>query len=159
MLASVTPDAEFKQEAQRYRTRHARNIGIAVGLYILGAALVVGSAIFQSETAPIIAVSILLMLAAVATGLIIYTDMSTPREYKDFNRADNDDTGGFDPQSPEGRKFKNIMSLYWLVITATYLLWSFVTFEWGTTWIIWPIAGVLSGIIRVLFNLRYDKNE
>lgn len=158
MLASVTPDAQFKLEAQHYRTRSARNIGVAVGLYILGAAMVVGSAFFNSENAPILAVFILLVLAAVATGLIIYTRMSTPREYQDFNR-DDDDMRGIDTSTPEGKRFQNLLSLYWMVVTFGYLVWSFLTFDWHITWIVWPIAGVLSGILKVLYNMRNDSHE
>lgn len=120
MLSSVTPDAQFKQEAQFYRTRSARNIGVAVGLYILGAAMVVGSAFFNAENASILAVFILLVLAAVATGLIVYTNISTPREYQDFNR-DDDDLRGIDTSTPQGRRFRNLISLYWMVVTFGYL--------------------------------------
>jgi len=34
------------------------------------------------------------------------------------------------------------MECYWTVVTCIYLIVSFVTFNWGTTWIIWVIAGV-----------------
>ena len=157
MLAALIPDAQFKQEAQRYRTRQARNVGVAVGLYILGAAVVVGSALFDSDTAAILGVVILLVLAAVATALIVYTNMSTPKEYQDFNRMDNDK--GIDVSTPRGRRFQNILSLYWLAVTCAYLLWSFVSFDWQITWIVWPIAAVLCGIVKTAYNLRYDEHE
>lgn len=30
---------------------------------------------------------------------------------------------------------------------AAYLLISFVTFRWESTWIIWPVAGVLYSVV------------
>ncbi|MCL2391627.1 MAG: permease prefix domain 1-containing protein [Oscillospiraceae bacterium] len=36
-----------------------------------------------------------------------------------------------------------ISVIYWPLIVAAYLLWSFVGDAWTTSWIIWPVAGVL----------------
>lgn len=42
-------------------------------------------------------------------------------------------------------------SLYWLIVTAIYLNWSFRTGSWGISWLIWAIAGVLyEPLTRVL---------
>ncbi|MBP5350286.1 MAG: XRE family transcriptional regulator, partial [Clostridia bacterium] len=59
--------------------------------------------------------------------------------------------------SPETRK-KNkteetIGSVYWCVAVAIYLTWSFLTNDWGRTWIVWPIAGVLFGAVTAIWRL------
>ena len=59
--------------------------------------------------------------------------------------------------SPETRK-KNkteetISSVYWCVAIAIYLTWSFLTNDWGRTWIVWPIAGVLFGAVTAIWRL------
>lgn len=46
---------------------------------------------------------------------------------------------------------KALMSVYWSTVTCIYLIVSFLTFAWHATWIIWPIAGILSKIINVAF--------
>ena len=45
-------------------------------------------------------------------------------------------------------KIRALMSVYWLTVTCIYLCWSFMTFDWHITWIIWPIAGVVDTLIR-----------
>lgn len=40
-----------------------------------------------------------------------------------------------------------IMSVYWPTVTCIYLCWSFLSFEWWRTWIIWPIAAILTAVI------------
>lgn len=45
-----------------------------------------------------------------------------------------------------------VMGLYWCIVTAVYLLISFLNHQWAYTWIIWPIAGVLCGAIAVVIN-------
>lgn len=32
---------------------------------------------------------------------------------------------------------------YWCFAVAVYLAWSFITDDWKSTWIMWPVAGVL----------------
>lgn len=39
-----------------------------------------------------------------------------------------------------------VAQIYWPLIVIAYLIWSFLTFDWWITWIIWPIAGILFGI-------------
>ena len=47
-------------------------------------------------------------------------------------------------------KLRAFLSVYWLIITCIYLSWSFITFHWHRTWIIWPIAGVVYLLIQSL---------
>ena len=62
----------------------------------------------------------------------------------------------------EKRKQKNkiieaIGTVYWLLATAIYLGWSFLTSDWHITWVIWPIAGVLFAVVELVCNLVIDK--
>ena len=44
----------------------------------------------------------------------------------------------------------NVGSIYWALVVAIYLGWSFLTFRWDYTWIIWPVAGVLFGAVTTI---------
>lgn len=50
-----------------------------------------------------------------------------------------------------------IGTVYWLLATAIYLGWSFLTSNWHITWVIWPIAGVLFAVVELVCNLVMDK--
>lgn len=50
-----------------------------------------------------------------------------------------------------------IGTVYWLLATAIYLGWSFLTSDWHITWVIWPIAGVLFAVVELVCNLVIDK--
>ncbi|MBO4377264.1 MAG: hypothetical protein IKY04_04040 [Lachnospiraceae bacterium] len=41
-----------------------------------------------------------------------------------------------------------IMSVYWPTITCIYLAYSFLTFNWFSSWIIWPIAGIIHHVLK-----------
>ncbi len=56
---------------------------------------------------------------------------------------------GYDKLLEEGdytrlnKKAGKYDGIYWGIALAVYLGWSFVTNRWESTWIVWPIAGVL----------------
>lgn len=50
-------------------------------------------------------------------------------------------------------------TVYWLLATAIYLFWSFITDDWHITWVVWPIAGVLFGGVELVCNLLLDKRD
>ncbi|MBR5427416.1 MAG: helix-turn-helix transcriptional regulator [Clostridia bacterium] len=41
----------------------------------------------------------------------------------------------------------SVATIYWGVATAAYLAWSFISQRWDRSWIIWPVAGVLYGVV------------
>ncbi|MFQ9800992.1 MAG: helix-turn-helix domain-containing protein [Clostridia bacterium] len=68
--------------------------------------------------------------------------------------------GEFSVQGKKVSRVKESMgTIYWLVVTAVYLGWSFVTNSWHSTWIVWPVAGVLFAAVMILCNLFVDKNH
>ena len=50
----------------------------------------------------------------------------------------------------ENKVMNAIAPAYWLLVTAGYLTWSFVSRDWGFTWIVWPIAGIIFGAIAAV---------
>lgn len=59
--------------------------------------------------------------------------------------------------SPQGKKLHKLMNavggIYWTLATTIYLAWSFFTFAWNRTWILWPIAAVLFGVVAMVTEL------
>lgn len=45
-----------------------------------------------------------------------------------------------------------VSSVYWLLVVAVFLGYSFCTNNWGYSWIIWPVAGVLFAAIAIICN-------
>ncbi len=51
------------------------------------------------------------------------------------------------------------MKFYWETIVCLYLIWSFLTFDWGITWIIWPIAAVVHGVMEKSLEIYTERKE
>ena len=48
------------------------------------------------------------------------------------------------------------MNVYWYTVTCIYMIWSFLTFSWHFTWIIWPVAGVIYGGLSKVLKVEED---
>ena len=56
------------------------------------------------------------------------------------------------------RRIQTVASIYWGVVTAGYLAYSFITMDWARSWIVWPVAGVLYGVIAAVYTAVGKKN-
>lgn len=45
-----------------------------------------------------------------------------------------------------------VMSVFWPTVTCLYLIWSFMTFDWHISWIIWPISAIIHALIKNLLS-------
>lgn len=52
-----------------------------------------------------------------------------------------------------------ITTVYWLAVTAIYLAWSFLTYSWYISWVIWPIAGILYSIISAILRYKLENEH
>ncbi|MBQ9983050.1 MAG: helix-turn-helix transcriptional regulator [Lachnospiraceae bacterium] len=52
-----------------------------------------------------------------------------------------------------------VAGVYWCLITALFLAYSFITRDWGRSWIIWPVAGCVFGAIATFIALSEKKDK
>lgn len=52
-----------------------------------------------------------------------------------------------------------LMSVYWPTVTAVYLIYSFLTFYWWKSWIIWPIAAVIQAVINSFYGVNNQGGD
>ena len=50
-----------------------------------------------------------------------------------------------------------ITTAYWLVVTAIYLIYSFISHDWHMSWVIWPAAGVIYAAARGIYTALLRK--
>lgn len=162
MVAIVASTEEFAEEAHFYRVRNAKNTALGVALYIIGAAFLIGLGGFgeylgKSDFYGLVGLLILLVISAFATGLIIYTHMSTPPEYKDYDNEFENEYRYIDRK--HARILSSYLSIYWIIVTFIYLTISFLTMRWDLTWIIWIIASAFQLVLKTIFEMKYSKEE
>ena len=143
---------ESRMKKQRPLLTFTRAIG--VGLCILGAAVVVVTAVLDIGSMPVlIAVDVLLAFVSVAVFLFVRWG----------NEADSFEqllqAGEYNPNHKRNLdKYNLISGIYWGTCTAVYLAISFITSRWDFTWIIWPVAGTFFGVIACIVHYL-DRNK
>ena len=132
-----------RERREAFAGKHLRMVTLGVVLCILSALPLVVTASLGAGDAVILAmVALLLALVAAAVYLFVYAGIiknsyDALLQENDFSAAEKDAARRLDPLS----------GIYWGLTTAVYLAVSFITGRWETTWIVWPIAGVLFGVV------------
>ena len=85
----------------------------------------------------VIGIAAILVLAAIGVMLIvrvsiIWGSYQMLLQEGDYTRAAKEDL----------KRHSSFSGIYWGLVTAGYLGWSFITMRWDRTWIVWPIAAV-----------------
>ena len=134
-----------------YKKKSAKITAIAVMMYILSPVSVI---IFDNLGSDTWGIVIMFVLVAIATGLLIYNNMTKPRDYNNHDNLDEDFNGCKNSNNKSIRIRKSIESAMWAIIVVIYLLISFITFAWHITWIIFVIGAAIEKIIRAYFEYR-----
>ena len=108
----------------------------------------------ENELVIILCVCLLLVIVAVGVVFLILAGMNRGAANMLLQEGD---------YSREEKKRNRLTStaagVYWLLVTAGYLAWSFVTDGWNRTWIVWPVAGVLFPAVMAVVGAVRGKEE
>lgn len=127
------------------------SIAIGVVTCILSAVpIAVAGAAGASDLICVIMVCLLLVMVSIAVFLFVSTGMVK----SSYTKLLQEEEFTIEEKS-KAKKNEAFYGVYWSLVTAGYLAWSFITFRWDSTWIVWPVAGVLFVPYKLLIdNLR-----
>ena len=154
-----TADAINREELND-RPNSALRLAVGIILCILSVVPVaVFGVIFKSEVL-VSSIGPAMLLVMVGLGvLLIIVSGAKSEAYKTLLSLNDKTTvsgnyEGMNNEEYENPTVANIMSVYWPTITCLYLIWSFLSFQWYRTWIIWPIAGIISALIKSIYGRK-----
>ena len=126
-----------KERRSSYAETHSRLLVFGIMLCVISAIplLIIMLTKYSNNTdvLPVVGVAGLLVLVAVGVKMIVLTCIRHDGYDKLLEEGD------FTRMNKKAGKYDGI---YWAIVLAIYLGWSFVTNRWEMTWIVWPIAGV-----------------
>ena len=137
-------DGMVRDRREKFRPSFSRQLTVGIVLCVVAALpLFVSIFLFGEDSfAHIVAVCLLLMIIAFGVLLIVRSSIV----WDGFRLLLEEDDYSREAKSVE-KKFGWVSGTYWLLVTAAFLAWSFLTKRWDSTWIVWPIAGVLYGAV------------
>lgn len=156
---SAETATQIYQESESYRSTSALLTAVGIILILL-CVLPVSILGYLNISESLTSFGAAVMFYFIGTGvLILVSTNGREKAYKEILSLNSQSTiaGSYVPKNAKGEQYNSkeltaIMSLYWPTITCLYLIWSFLTFQWGHTWIIWPVAGIIHLLIKNLFG-------
>lgn len=137
------------EQAEEYKHVYVFRLAVSVGMFIFSVLPLIVSS-FTSDLAWISILMLALMITIVGAG--VYILVPSASKYTTYNRLLGRDD--FAPsRKAETKLAEKIGAIYWPLMVAIYLGWSFFTMDWHITWIVWPVAGVSFAAVMGLAGL------
>ena len=143
-----------RERRERYAPQNTRLLTIGIVLCVVAVIPIFSELLLfeDNEFAEVLSAGALLILIAAGVMMIVRTSMIWDSfkillEEDDYSRI----------EKAANKKIAPIASIYWALVTAGYLAWSFLTMEWHRTWIVWPVAGVAFGIVAGIAKMMRSK--
>lgn len=133
-----------------YSGRHTRDLvlGTAICIISLIPLFLLIAVSGDDDLTAVIGIALLMALCSVGVYLLVKTSVINEGfdkllEADDYTRE----------RKLEKKKNADIMAIYWLVVTAIYLGYSFVSDRWEISWVIFAVGGVLCGAVAKLAKI------
>lgn len=145
---AVTAWARKLEQSNERRRRIS--LQIAVGLWILSAAPILLTSLMFPDLGGRgngALVGVICTLIVVAAGLLVFLPNNWASEVADVVSRQHGAIGEGGDEDDDSSLVGVIAAIYWPLLTAVFLAWSFIGDAWGRSWIVWPIGAVLFGAI------------
>ncbi len=108
----------------------------------------------ENEFLIIMMLALLMIVAGIGASIFIVVGVQNASMQKLLQEGD------FTKKEKKRNGVKEAVgSAYWVVLTAIYLTWSFLTNQWHIAWLVYAVGGVLFPIVMMLCNLLADKGK
>lgn len=147
-------DEATKDKLDAYNQKKARNMSIAIFLYITSVAFLILFAALYNE--PITGLIGMFIMIGIATGLIIYSYMFIPVDIIPYVKGKSSLEFTL-PHIHNPVQMSSFLKLYWMLVTVIYLLVSFSSYRWDISWIIWLIAAAVKEAITLFAGASHNE--
>lgn len=152
----------MQNEQSRFRKDYAVRLTIGIILCVLcwlPSMVIEETALGRIDQFENMGAVFLFIIVGIGVMMIVYSSM-TMEAYKQILKINDIRlvSGNYVRDSGKEKYInptvETIMSLFWPTVTSVYLIWSFLTFDWHLTWVIWPVAGIISGVVKANLTVK-----
>lgn len=152
----------MQNEQSRFRKDYAVRLTIGIILCVLcwlPSMVIEETALGRIDQFENMGAVFLFIIVGIGVMMIVYSSM-TMEAYKQILKINDIRlvSGNYVRDSGKEKYINStvetIMSLYWPTVTSVYLIWSFLTFDWQLTWVIWPVAAIISGVVKANLTVK-----
>ncbi|MBR4132562.1 MAG: helix-turn-helix transcriptional regulator [Oscillospiraceae bacterium] len=148
-------DGMVRERRDRFQRTFTSQLTLGIVLCVVGVLPLFVAMIFFREDSFAMVASIGAMLALIAFGVMLIVRVSVIwGSYQMLLQE-----GDYTLEAKEDlKRHGNLSGIYWGLVTAGYLGWSFITMRWDRTWIVWPIAAVAYAAIFSIVKALSKKD-
>ncbi len=137
-----------EEEIDNYNNKFPKNIALLVSIILIGVVVymtIIALKIFNEDST--FPVSILMCFVTVAVPLLVNTGIQKDKyDIEKYNRENNIFS------KTDLDKVEKYCGIIMLIATIIYLLISFIFNAWKISWIVFPVGGILCGIVSILLK-------
>ncbi len=142
-----------KERKEDYRESYTKNIAIGVCFCVLSLVPLFAAIIISEDDLFMVSmVAVMLALIGIGVNFIVKTCII----WESFDKLLQE--GEYSKRKKKEKiASSKVNTIYWSVVTAGYLAYSFISYKWHFSWIIWPVAAVLYPAVTSIFASHKDK--
>ncbi|MBO5273406.1 MAG: helix-turn-helix transcriptional regulator [Clostridia bacterium] len=144
-----------KERMEREKPSYIKANTVGVILCILGVLPLLAAALLEGHALSVLG-GICFLLLAVSAAVNLFVRVGMIRESL-LKLAEEEDYRRENKRI--AKKKESIAAVYWMVVTAIYLAWSFAADAWSISWMVWPVAGVLFAAVMAIADAFLKKDE
>lgn len=143
------------ERQQQYKSRYTQSIIIGVSICILAITPLFISIIINEEDGLFMVLMLSVTLLLIGIGVSFFVNSGII--WSGFEKLLQN--GDYSEQKKKKKPAVDLVStVWWLIATAVYLIYSFITNNWRYSWIIWVGAGVLYPVVISIINNHKQKS-
>lgn len=145
-----------KERKAQYNATYTRNNIIGACLCIMSVIPLFGGAVFNEDNELLIVFMLAVFLIVAGIGVVHFIRSGVV--WASYEKLLQE--GDYTKEKKKNQSVASSVSgAYWLIVTAIYLAYNFITDNWDKSWIVWPIAGVMFPVVLMITNLVGKKEK
>lgn len=138
----------LEDEIEEGKSKYTKYLAIGISIILIGVVimmLLIGLKTFREDST--FPTAILMYFVTIGVLIIIYSDKM--KDKFDIEKYNNENTEEY--KKTENRIGK-ICGVIMLITTIIFLLWGFTLNMWHINWVVYPVGGILCGIVGIIFK-------
>ena len=147
-------DGMVREKMAAFSPKHAALVVAGVVLCIFCAAPLIVAGALEKELLSVIMTGVLLAICAAGVFCFVLGGIRYDA-YENLLKGDR----RIRAKAAAAKKSKSAQALfsevYWLIVTATYFAWSFISGDWHISWLTWVVGSAAFTMIKLVARLVY----
>lgn len=140
-----------QEELDNYNNKFSKMIALSISIILIGVVVsmtTIALKIFNEDST--FPVSILMCFVSVSVPLLVHAGIQ--KDKYDINKYNNENSISAKNEADKVGKYCGIIMI---IATIIYLLISFIFNVWEISWIVFPVGGMLCGVVSLLLKKEY----